>query len=100
LFGNSARIDWGAQGIGVIISWLYYALMESSPTQGTLGKMVCAIKVTDTNGQRISFARATGRFFGRYLSVFTFGIGFLIIAFTERKQALHDLVASTLIVRK
>jgi uncharacterized RDD family membrane protein YckC len=90
----------GFYGMGALIGWLYYAIMESSSAQATLGKMACSIKVTNEFGERISFARATGRFFGRYLSAIILGIGFVMIAFTERKQALHDLMASTLVVRK
>ena len=80
--------------------WLYFALMESSARQATFGKSLCGIKVTDLNGNRISFARATGRHFAKLLSVFTFYIGYLMAAFTERKQALHDLVAGCLVDSK
>lgn len=86
--------------IGVVINWLYYAFMESSANQGTLGKMALNIKVTDLNGERISFGRATGRFFAKYLSSLTLLIGYIMAAFTERRQALHDMVASTLVVKK
>jgi len=97
---TGTRYDVGSWVLGALIGWLYYALMESSPAQATLGKMACSIKVTDMDGQRISFARATGRFFGRYLSVLIVGVGFLLIAITDRKQGLHDLMAGTLVVRK
>ncbi len=84
----------------IIIEWLYYALMESSSKQGTLGKMALGLKVTDLNGNRISFGRATGRYFGRILSGMIFNIGFLMIAFTAKKQGLHDIIAGTLVVKK
>jgi uncharacterized RDD family membrane protein YckC len=80
--------------------WLYFALMESSSKQGTLGKMAVGIKVTDINGQRISFWRATGRLFAKILSGLTLGIGYLMIAFTEKKQGLHDMIAGTFVVKK
>ena len=80
--------------------WLYYALMESSTNQGTIGKLALGIKVTDTFGNRLSFGRATARHFGKLVSNSMFGVGFLIAAFTERKQALHDMIASTLVVMK
>ncbi len=83
-----------------IFHWIYYSLLESSNWQATLGKKALGLEVTDLAGARISFGRATGRFVGRYLSVMTLGIGFVIIAFTEKKQALHDLLAGTLVIRK
>ena len=76
----------------------YFTLLESSRLQATLGKLLCGIKVTDLSGRRISFLRATGRFFGRILSGQILVIGYLMAAFTERKQALHDLLAGTLVV--
>jgi uncharacterized RDD family membrane protein YckC len=62
--------------------------------------MACGMKVTDENGNRITFARATGRYFGEYLSALTLFIGYMMAGWTERKQALHDLLAGTLVVRK
>jgi uncharacterized RDD family membrane protein YckC len=84
---------------GVIAVWLYYALMESSSLQATVGKLALGMRVTDLNGRRISFERATGRFFAKILSVLTLGIGYLMVAFTPRKRALHDYVAGTLVYR-
>ena len=80
--------------------WLYYTLMESSRFQGTLGKMAVQIKVTDLDGNRISFGQATGRHFGKFLSAILLGIGFIMVAFTEKKQGLHDVMAGCLVVRK
>jgi len=81
-------------------SWLYYALMESSEKQATLGKMAVGIKVTDMYGARISFGNATGRFFGKFLSALIIYVGFIMVAFTDKKQGLHDMMASTLVVQK
>jgi uncharacterized RDD family membrane protein YckC len=78
-------------------SWLYEAFMESSSYQATLGKMVFGMKVTDLKGNRISFERATGRHFAKYLSSMILGIGYIMVGFTERKQGLHDLLAGTLV---
>lgn len=83
----------------LIIGWLYYALMESSSKQASLGKKVCGLKVTDLNGQRISFARATARHFAKFLSVI-FLIGFIMIGFDEKKQGLHDKIAGTLVLQE
>jgi uncharacterized RDD family membrane protein YckC len=78
-------------------SWLYEAFMLSSPYQATLGKMIFGMKVTDLSGNRISFARATGRHFAKWLSGMILCIGFIMVGFTERKQGLHDMLAGTLV---
>ncbi len=83
---------------GLAIPWIYEALMLSSEKQATLGKIALGIIVTDTAGERLTFGRATGRHFAKYVSSLLFGIGFIMAAFTERKQALHDLLARTLAV--
>ena len=87
-------------GLSVVINWLYFALMESSKLQGTLGKMALSIRVTDLNGERISFGRATGRFFGKIISAFIFYIGFIMAGFTGKKQALHDMMAGCLVIKQ
>lgn len=84
----------------VILEWLYFALMESSVKQATLGKLALGIVVTDLNGQKITFGRATGRYFGKIISGLILYIGFIMAGFTERKQALHDIMASTLVLLK
>lgn len=88
------------QGIGLIARWIYEAWLTSSSWQATVGKKVVQLKVTDLNGQRISFARATGRHFAKYLSAFILCIGFIMVAFTERKQGLHDMIAGTLVPKQ
>jgi uncharacterized RDD family membrane protein YckC len=95
-------------GIGVILmicllfvgSWLYHTMMESSRYQATLGKKAVGIIVTDMNGNRISFARANARFFGKWVSGMIMNIGYLMAAFTEKKQALYDILAGCLVVMK
>lgn len=86
--------------ISIVMKWLYYALMESSKFGGTLGKMAVSIKVVDMDGNRITFGRATGRYFSRIITNLTFLIGYIIAGFTEKKQALHDLIASCLVIQK
>ncbi len=85
---------------GIVSGWLYYALMESSPNQATLGKMACGLFVTDIRGQRIGFGRASGRYFGRILSAIPVGVGFLMCAWTEKRQCLHDMMAGCIVIRK
>ncbi len=84
----------------MVAGWLYFALMESSVNQGTLGKMALGIKVTDLNGNRISFGKATGRYFGKIVSAMILYIGFIMAGLTEKKQALHDIMAGCLVVNK
>jgi uncharacterized RDD family membrane protein YckC len=82
------------------IGILYFAIMESSKSQATLGKMAVSIKVTDLNGERISFGKGLLRSIGKQISGMVMCIGYLMAAFTEKKQALHDMIASTLVVKK
>jgi uncharacterized RDD family membrane protein YckC len=84
--------------VQTLITWLYFAVCESSSWQGTVGKLALGIRVTDTTGARLSFGRASGRYFAKILSFMTLLIGYLMIAWTQRKQGLHDLIAGTLVL--
>jgi uncharacterized RDD family membrane protein YckC len=86
--------------ISSLIEWLYYALSESSQHQATLGKRALGIIVTECNGGRISFATATGRLFGKALSMLIFFFGFFMCGWTKKKQTLHDIMAGCLVVKK
>ena len=90
-------LSW--QVISLVAMWLYFALLESGKKQSTWGKRLLGIKVVDVNGGRISFARATGRFFSKMISYIIFYIGFIMAAFTGRKRALHDMIAQTYVVK-
>lgn len=81
-----------------LIAWLYFAGMESSRLQGTIGKKILGMKVTDLKGNRISFWRATARYFGRMLSRVLLLLGFVTILFTKKKQAIHDMITRTVII--
>ena len=85
--------------VSLILPWLYYAIEESSERQATIGKRAMGIKVTNLSGNRVTFIKASVRYFATYLSVLSFFIGFLMAAFTKRKQALHDLIPKTLVVK-
>lgn len=78
----------------------YYILMEGGPTQGTLGKMALGMKVTDLQGNRISYLRSTGRYFARIISGVTLLIGYVMCAFHPRKQCLHDIICGTLVLSR
>lgn len=83
----------------IIVDWLYFAVMESGSRQATLGKMALGIKVTDTEGKRISFVNATGRYFAKFISTIILFIGFLMVLWDERRQGLHDKLAGTLVAK-
>jgi uncharacterized RDD family membrane protein YckC len=80
-------------GIGVT----YFALLESSARQATLGKMAVGIKVGDENGGRISGLNAVGRYFAKILSGIILCIGYIMAGFDPKKQALHDKIAGTVV---
>lgn len=86
--------------LSIAIAWLYFALMESSERGATLGKMAVGLRVVDEGGQRISFLRATGRYFSKFFSALILMIGFIMVAFTDKKRGLHDLIAGTLVVKQ
>jgi uncharacterized RDD family membrane protein YckC len=94
MMGLSGLIRVGS----ILTGWLYASLLESSSWQGTVGKKLTGLRVTDLNGNRISFAKATGRYFGKILSGMICLVGFFMAAFTEKRQALHDQLAGTLVL--
>lgn len=85
---------------GVTTQWLYYTLFESSRWQATPGEKMCGLLVTDTQGGRIGFGKANGRYWGSVISALLLCIGFLMIGWTKRKQGLHDKMAGTLVLRR
>ena len=88
------------EGVMVLIGWLYYAVMESTPPQGTVGKLFMGIYVAGRDGDRVSFARASLRYWAKYLSALILFVGFLMAAFTRHKQALHDIIANCLVLKR
>lgn len=88
------------EGVMVLIGWIYYAGMESIPTQATVGKLFMGIYVTDRDGDRVSFARASLRYWAKYLSGLILFIGFLMAIITRHKQALHDIIAKCLVLKR
>lgn len=78
------------------IGLIYYAGMQSSSKQATIGKMAFDIKVVRTDGSRISFLRGVGRYFSKWVSAVILMIGYIMAAFDSRKQALHDKIADTM----
>jgi len=97
----NAPADSGkAQIVGLALGLLYYAYLESSSSQATLGKRAMGIKVTDVEGHRITFGKAALRYVSKIVSGIILLIGFIMAGFTAKKQGLHDMIAGTLVVRK
>jgi len=88
-------------GLSIIGHWLYFAYLESGEKQATWGKQVLGLYVTDLAGNRVTFGRASGRFFAKLITgLIPLGIGYIMAGFTQRKQALHDMIASCLVLRR
>lgn len=88
-------------GVALIGQWLYYAYLESGEKQATWGKQALGIYVTDLSGNPITFARASGRYFARLITgMIPLAVGYIMAGFTERRQALHDMIASCLVLKK
>ena len=84
-------------GLMLVANWLYFAILESSRYQGTVGKQALKLVVTDEQGERISFGRATGRYFAKIISTMILLFGFFMVGWTQRKQGLHDMICGTLV---
>ena len=100
LIGSFVATFMSAMIVIYCIALFYFALMESSKAQASVGKMALGIKVTDTEGQRISFGKAFLRSIGKIVSGMIMYIGYIMAAFTDKKQGLHDMIANTLVVKK
>jgi len=96
---DMSQIDPTVNLLSLAVAWLYFALMESSERGATVGKMAMGLRVVTNDGKRLSFMNATGRYFAKILSAMIFCIGFIMIAFTDRKRGLHDMIASTLVIK-
>lgn len=96
---EKAMVELVDAGLNLTIWWVYTAVLLSSSWQATVGKKVCGLSVVDYNGKRITFGRATGRYFAFFLSAVLLCVGFFMIAWTRRRQGLHDFMANTLVVK-
>ena len=87
--------------VSTTVKWLYFAYLESGEKQATWGKQALGVYVTDLSGDRVTFGRASGRFFGKIVTgLVPLGLGYIMAGFTERRQALHDMIASCLVLRR
>lgn len=84
----------------IVVPWMYFAILESSSKQATFGKMALGLQVTDLEGKRVTFAKATGRFFSKIVSALTLTYGYMMAGFTPKKQALHDKLSDCLVIKK
>jgi len=84
--------------IPVIPSWLYWALQQSAEKQQTVGQSAMKIQLLSTDGEKIDFGQATGRFFADFLNIFTLFIGYFVFFTSERKQCLHDNLSNVIVV--
>jgi len=100
IVASIAALMGGYWVLAMVIQVLYFTFMESSKLQATVGKLALGIKVTDLQGNKLDFTKALIRNLSRIISNFTLLIGYIIAGFTEKKQALHDMIASTLVVKK
>lgn len=100
MIGSMMAIGFTAQIVFWCITILYFSLMESSSKQATVGKMVLGLQVTDLNGGKLDFVKALVRNLCKIISYLILCIGYIMAGFTEKKQALHDMIASTLVVKK
>lgn len=100
LFYDSLGLTVTSVVLNFIVVVTYFAGLESSVSQATFGKQVMGIKVTDYEGNRISFSRAVLRYVTKIVTALMLGIGYLFIIFTEKKQGLYDLMAETVVVKK
>ena len=101
--GDEAVISIGSllgSLLSFVITLVYFVAYETSAKQGTWGKQIVGIRVTDLQGRPITTGRAIGRFFAKIISGFTCGIGYLLPLFLDRKQTLHDLIAGCLALKK
>lgn len=99
-FDPSAGFDPTINIVSLVIGVAYFATMESSSSQGTLGKMAVGLKVARPDGSRIGPGRAIGRYFAKFLSAIILAIGYIMVAFTDRKRGLHDMICDTVVIKR
>jgi uncharacterized RDD family membrane protein YckC len=104
VFATTSNEHGGADALSQIfylgLDWVYFAALESSAWQATIGKKILGLRVSDLAGERISFGRASGRFFAQFISAITLCIGYIMIGFTEKRQGLHDMMAGTIVTKR
>ncbi len=100
MYQTGMTLEVVGNGIGIVLHWLYFTLFEASSKQATPGKMALGIMVTDLEGNSLSWGRANGRYWSKIISGMILCIGYIMVAFTRKKQGLHDLIANALVVKR
>lgn len=95
IFGDSVGLL-----MSILLCWAYFAYLESSEKQATFGKQALGLIVTDLDGNRLDFTKATIRYFSKLVFGGILLIGYILIGFTEKKQGLHDMIAGTYVVHR
>jgi uncharacterized RDD family membrane protein YckC len=85
--------------LSLIVWWIYFAVLHSSTWQASVGKKLVGLKAVDKNMHRISFGRATGRYFAEIISALILCIGYMMVGWTKKKQGLHDMTAGTYVIK-
>lgn len=98
--GTILTLGFGLYLTFMLISWLYFALFHASSTHATIGKMIVGIKICHAHSRDLSFSRTSLRYVSKYMSFAILLIGFVIAAFTPKRQALHDFIANTIVIKK
>ena len=96
--GDQQHLNSHIEGLGAWVTFFYFATLESSSLQATLGKEIFGLKVADLQGNRIGFGKASGRFWGKFISAIILCIGFIMIFFTQKKQGLHDKMSRCVVI--
>lgn len=99
-FLQSDYSDYALAAAGLVLAWLYFAGFESSGSRATIGKTAVGVVVTDAERHDIGFGRASVRFFAKLLSLLLLGAGFLLVLRDERRRALHDRLAGTVVIEQ
>jgi uncharacterized RDD family membrane protein YckC len=99
-FIQSGYAEYALAAVLFLLAWLYFAGFESSGSRATIGKTALGVAVTDAERHDIGFGRASVRFFAKLLSLLLLGTGFLLVLRDERKRALHDRIAGTVVIEQ
>jgi len=104
MLGYERWVSKVAAGMAYILvltigSWLYSAFAESSSRRATIGKRIMGLQVVTADGSKVSFGQATIRHFMKFLSLFSAGVGFMMVGWTKRHQALHDMPLDCIVIR-
>jgi uncharacterized RDD family membrane protein YckC len=99
-FDPMAPLNLSQTAVEFVVMLIYFVLQEGSEKQATFGKRLLGLKVQTVDGERLTYVQALVRFLSRLVCVVTVGFGYLMVAWAEKKQGLHDKIAGTVVVMK